>query len=176
MRMFCDLGVGWDPEQVWPLTAPHSFQEKLCRIDSDQRFQGTPQFGLLLPDHITTRDQMETILQGCTYLLAQHPQCVRASPDTDSLLDVKPRLNCVGSYVICHFQPSIPRSFRTSPPTCFPTMPRNNSKTINNTNSWILLLPWVYSYLFWWPSPSITANLCIEPNAEAGRLHFVGSR
>lgn len=33
-----------------------------------------------------------------------------------------------------------------------------------------------WSCLFWWSSSSITADLCIQPNAEAGRLLFVASQ
>lgn len=61
-------------------------------------------------------------------------------------------------------------------PACFLTMPWNTSETIANTHSWILLPPWVLSCLFWWPSSPLTVDLCIKPNAEAGRLCFVDSQ
>lgn len=115
------------------------------------------------PRHIRTKDQMET-RQGCTCLLAQNSQCVRASPDTDSLLDRKPGPNCV-RHVSLSTCSQVFQVLAENVHLAFPLQPKI---FLDGADSWILLTSWLCSCLFWWLSSPITTHLGIKPNAQGG--------
>lgn len=92
--MFCDLVVEWGPGQGWPLTVPHTFQEKICwtelclKISGSTTTQRTPSW----PHHNQRSNGVDSDCTRCWH----STQGISASPDTDSWLDVTPKPNCAG--------------------------------------------------------------------------------